>query len=68
MGLDFFPLQKSSDLPLDDVLDVVRVYSDNKISLVKDVRQGLGGVKPGDKLIVVGVKDHCFVKKRQMKE
>jgi hypothetical protein len=55
--------QKSSDIESDDVLDVVIVYSDNKISLVKDVRKTLGGFKAGDTLIVVKMKGGCFIKK-----
>ena len=53
-------------MKLDDVLDVVRVYSDNKISLVKDVRKALGDIKPGDKLVIVKMNDGCFIKKRQI--
>ena len=60
-------LQKSEEL-LNDVLGVVKVHSDYKINLIKDVQNALGGIKPGDKLVVIRVNDGCFIKKRQIKE
>lgn len=59
-------MQKSSESSLDDVLGVIKVHSDYKINLIKDVRDALGGVKPGDKLIVVKVDEGCFIKKRKI--
>lgn len=61
-------LQKSSDVALDDVLDVVQVYSDNKISLVKVVRQALKGIKPGDRLVIAKLEEGCLIKKLEIKE
>ena len=53
---------------LNDVLGVVDVHSDYRINLIKDMRNTLGGIKPGDKLVVIKVDDGYFIKKRQMKE
>jgi len=53
---------------LNDVLGVVRVHSDYKINLIKDMRDALGGIKPGEKLVVIKVNDGCFIKKRQIRE
>jgi hypothetical protein len=58
-------LQKSS---LNNVLAVTEIYSDYKVSLVKDIRKALGDVKPGDKLVWVRVNGGCFIMKRESKE
>ncbi len=55
-------LQESS---LNDVLAVTEIYSDYKVSLVKDVRKALGDVKPGDKLVWVRVNGGCFIMRRE---
>jgi len=58
-------LEKSSELSLNDVLGVVKVQSDYKINLIKDVRDALGGIKPGDKLVLVKIDGGCFIMKRE---
>lgn len=59
-------LQKSSKSALNDVLGVVKVHSDYKINLIKDMRSALGGIEPGDRLSVVKVDEGCHIKKREM--
>ncbi|MBI2127288.1 MAG: hypothetical protein HYU02_08280, partial [Thaumarchaeota archaeon] len=49
------------------VLGAIKVHSDYKINLIKDMQNALGGIKPGDELVVIGVNDGCFIKKRGAK-
>ena len=58
-------MQKSEENYLDDVLDVVAVHRDLKINLTKDVQAALGGVKYGDRLVIVKVDGGCYIKKRR---
>ena len=57
-------MQKSEENYLNYVLDVVVLHRDLKINLTKDFQAALGGVKPGDRLIIVRMNGGSYIKKR----